>query len=383
MELYNNLSVYFNEILVGKLAITPKKLVAFEYDSEWVAKGFSISPFSLPLEKKVFLPKYDPFDGLFGVFNDTLPDGWGRLLIDRLLLKNKIEPGSINPINRLSITGTSGMGALIYKPENPLAKHNWVFDLDKLAIESEKILNSEFSNNLDELAAAGGSSGGARPKILTKINGEDWLIKFFSSQDPKNTGEIEYLYSQTAKSCGIKMPETKLFESNRCSGYFGVKRFDRINEERVHMVSVSGLLETTHRIPNLDYKILMKLTLQLTNSFEEVKKLYRLMCFNVFSHNRDDHSKNFSFLYNLKTAGWQLSPAYDLTFSHSINGEHATTVNGEEKNPSKDDLLAVAKDIGLSLRIAKKIILEVEEKMQPLKAFTEKFNFDLSHRIIK
>ena len=373
MQLYNNLSVYFNEILVGKLAITPQKLVAFEYDTEWIANGFSISPLSLPLEKKVFIPKYDPFDGLFGVFNDTLPDGWGRLLIDRVLLKNKIDPGSINPLNRLSIVGDSGMGALIYKPENPLAKHDWTFDLDKLAAESKKILDSEFSNNLEELAAAGGSSGGARPKILTKIDGEDWLIKFFSSQDPKNTGRIEHLYSEIAKHCGIEMPETRLFESSKCSGYFGVRRFDRINEERVHMVSVSGLLETSHRIPNLDYKILMKLTLQLTNNFAEIEKLYRLMCFNVFSHNRDDHSKNFSFLYNSKTKEWQLSPAYDLTFSHSINGEHATTINGEGKNPSKEDLLAVAKDIGLSLRTAKNIILEVEERTRPLQGLIKKF----------
>ena len=379
LELYNNLSVYFNDILVGKLAITAKKLVAFEYDAEWVANGFSISPFSLPVEKKVFLPKYDPFDGLFGVFNDTLPDGWGRLLIDRVLLKNKIDPGSINLLNRLSIIGASGMGALIYKPASPLIKQDWTLDLDKLAMESKKILDSEFSDNLDELAAAGGSSGGARPKILTKIDGEDWLIKFFSSQDPKNTGEIEYLYSQTAKNCGIEMPETRLFESSKCSGYFGVKRFDRINEKRVHMISVSGLLETSHRIPNLDYKILMKLTLQLTNNFAEIEKLYKLMCFNVFSHNRDDHSKNFSFLYDSKTQEWRLSPAYDLTLSHSINGEHATTVNGEGKDPSKDDLLVIAKDIGLSLRKAKKIILEIEEKTQPLQVFIEKFTLGVKH----
>ena len=75
----------------------------------------------------------------------------------------------------------------------------------------------------------------------------------------------------------------------------------------------AAILETSHRIPNLDYDILMKLTLQLTKSMEECEKLYRLMCFNVFAHNRDDHSKNFSYIYRDEEKRWILSPAYDLT----------------------------------------------------------------------
>lgn len=99
---------------VGTLAKTQNHLIAFEYDSEWLEHGFSISPFSLPLRKEVFIPKgYDLFEGLFGVFSDSLPDGWGRLLVDRLLLKNHINPdeaGSLTshrirrccPINKLN-----------------------------------------------------------------------------------------------------------------------------------------------------------------------------------------------------------------------------------------------------------------------------------------
>ena len=84
MDKYKYLKVFYNGILVGTLAKTPERVVAFEYDLDWLNNGFSISPFSLPLIKKVFIPKYEPFDGLFGVFNDSLPDGWGRLLVDRL-----------------------------------------------------------------------------------------------------------------------------------------------------------------------------------------------------------------------------------------------------------------------------------------------------------
>lgn len=362
MDNYKYLKVFYNDKLVGTLAKTPDRLVAFEYDTDWIASGFSISPFSLPLQKKVFIPKFEPFDGLFGVFNDSLPDGWGRLLVDRLLLKNKINPSELDNLNRLAVVQESGMGALTYKPEHKFETQEQESDYDKLAQECSKILESQNSDNLDELFKLGGSSGGARPKILTKINGEDWIIKFPSSQDPKNIGEQEYKYSLVAKDCGIKMSETKLFDSKIYSGYFGIKRFDRVNGRKVHMVSVSGLLETSHRLPNLDYNILMKLTLELTKNYQDIEQLYRLMCFNVLAHNRDDHSKNFSFLYDESKKEWHLSPAYDLTYSSSFNGEHATTINGEGKNPSLDDILNVAKNIGIKEKQAKDIAFDIKDK---------------------
>ena len=362
MDNYKYLKVFYNDKSVGTLAKTPDRLVAFEYDSEWLATGFSISPFSLPLQKKVFIPKFEPFDGLFGVFNDSLPDGWGRLLVDRLLLKNKINPSETDNLNRLAVVQESGMGALTYKPEHKFETPSEESDYDKLAQECSKILESQNSDNLDELFKLGGSSGGARPKILTKINGEDWIIKFPSTQDSKNIGEQEYKYSLVAKDCGIKMSETKLFDSNICSGYFGIKRFDRENGKKVHMVSVSGLLETSHRLPNLDYNVLMKLTLELTKNYQDIEQLYRLMCFNVFAHNRDDHSRNFSFLYDENKKEWCLSPAYDLTYSSSFNGEHATTINGEGKNPSLEDILTVAKNIGIKEKQARDIALDIKDK---------------------
>lgn len=366
MDKYKYLKVFYNDILVGTLAKTPERVVAFEYDLDWLNNGFSISPFSLPLIKKVFIPKYEPFDGLFGVFNDSLPDGWGRLLVDRLFLKNKINPVEIDNLNRLAVVQESGMGALTYKPEHRFQTKNDVSNLDILAQECSKILESQNSDNLDELFQLGGSSGGARPKILTSIDNEDWIIKFPSSTDPKNIGEKEYQYSLCAKNCGINMPETKLFPSEICSGYFGIKRFDRQSNKKVHMISVSGLLETSHRLPNLDYNLLMKLTLELTRNYEDIEQLFRLMCFNVFAHNRDDHSKNFSFLYDNNKKEWHLSPAYDLTYSFSFNGEHATTINGEGKNPNLDDILAVAKNIGLNEKSAKNIALDIQEKCKNL-----------------
>ena len=369
MNKIKKLEVIFNEKKVGTLALLNKSkidLLAFQYEDEWIKNGFSISPFSLPLENKVFIPKIDPFNGMFGVFSDSLPDGWGKLLVDRTLKKNNINPFEITSLDRLAIVGNSGMGGLEYIPQYDFEIKSEIKNLDELALSCKKILNTEYSENLDELFLLGGSSGGARPKILTNINGEDWIIKFPSKFDNDNIGKQEYDYSLCAKKCGIFMPETKLFPSKNCSGFFGVKRFDREknskNEiKKIHMVSVSGLLETSHRIPNLDYDILMKLTLKLTNDFEEVKKMYRLMCFNIFAHNRDDHSKNFSFLYNEVKRKWELSPAYDLTYSNSIGGEHATTVAGNGKNPTIKEILKVAENIGLKKDESEKIALEIKK----------------------
>ncbi len=367
MNKIKSLQVFYNDKKVGTLALMKNNIVAFEYDNEWLNNGFSISPYSLPLKKQVFIPKIDPFDGLYGVFSDSLPDGWGRLLVDRILNSQNINSRQISQIDRLAIVGETGMGALSYKPEyNLLEDKDYQEDYDNLALSCKKILNTEHSADLDKLFKLGGSSGGARPKILTKIDNEDWIIKFPSSLDDSNIGKLEYLYSVCAKKCKIDIPETKLFPSKISSGYFGIKRFDRKKLStgtirKLHMISVSGLLETTHRIPNLDYNDLMQLTLNLTKSFEEVEKLFRLMCFNVFSHNRDDHSKNFSFIYNEDLNKWELSPAYDLTYSYSINGEHATTINGNGVNPSLNDILKVAEKIGLDKKKAEKVASEIEE----------------------
>ncbi len=365
MDKIKKLNVFYHENKVGTLALYKSKLAAFEYDNDWLKNGFAISPFSLPLEKRVFIPNIDPFDGMFGVFADSLPDGWGRFLVDRFMLKNHILPSEVGNLNRLAIVGASGMGALSYKPEVQADSIFPVIDLDKIAKECKLLLQTEYSENLDQLFQLGGSSGGARPKILTTINNEEWIIKFPSYGDKANIGKQEYDYSLCARKCGIEMAETKLFPSRKCEGYFGTKRFDRKNisgknKQKIHMLSVSAILETSHRIPNLDYNLLMKLTLELTKDYSEVLKLYRLMCFNVYAHNRDDHSKNFSYLYDEKNRKWILSPAYDLTYSNSLGGEHATTVNGNGTNPDLPDLLAVAANIGIRESGARSIALEVK-----------------------
>lgn len=365
MKKIKSLYVYYQNRKVGTLARYKEHLAAFEYDKKWLRDGFSISPFSLPLQPGVFIPKLDPFEGLFGVFSDSLPDGWGRLLVDRLMRKNGLQPRNMGNIERLAIVGKSGMGALCYEPDWQLGASESDLELDKIAEECSAILRTDHADYLDELFCMGGSSGGARPKILVTVDGEEWLIKFPSREDDRDIGRQEYRYALCAKACGIEMAETRLFDSKKCEGYFGTKRFDRGKtaegeEIRTHMISASALLETSHRTPNLDYELLMKLTMRLTEDFSELEKLYRLMCFNVFSHNRDDHSKNFSYLYDEKSQTWRLSPAYDLTYSFSLGGEHATTIHGNGSDPGITDLLAVAEQTGIARTRAKEIAEHVE-----------------------
>ena len=359
------LQVMYDEKLVGTLAMASGHKVAFQYSEEWLEDGFSISPFSLPLKNQVFVPQKDYFDGLFGVFADSLPDNWGRLLLNRLLRAHKQNPDRLTVLDRLKIVGKSGMGALTYYPEKSFSEQTGNLDLDELAEECQRILNTEETEKLDELYRLGGTSGGARPKVMMEIDGEPWIIKFPAHVDRADIGKMEYDYYLCAEQCGITMSECNLFPSGKCSGYFGTKRFDRKNQhgemERVHMLTVAALLELDFEQPVLDYQDLMKLTKIITNnSPEDLENMYRRMCFNVYAHNRDDHAKNFSFLYEEEKKCWRLSPAYDLTYSTTYYGEHTTTVAGNGKNPGSKELIFVGTQAGLSKEKCRSIAVEIK-----------------------
>lgn len=343
---------------IGRLALTSDNLCAFEYDADYLQTGVSISPYYLPLKSQVFVAKREPFAGNFGVFDDSLPDGWGNLILDRYLKEKGVNPYQLTILQRLSLIGKAGRGALEYYPDNSVADQADYLELNKIAEEAEKLLNSDeyTSGSLETLYKHGGSSGGARPKVFLKINGEEWMVKFKAGMDPQNVGEIEYRYSLLARECGLIMPETKLFENK----YFGVKRFDREGDLKYHVISAAGLSNADYRIPSLDYQTLLTICLNLTHDMEEVYKLFRLMVFNVLIGNKDDHAKNFSFI--LKDKQWKLSPAYDILPNDGFNGYHTTTINGKGK-PSKEDLFEVAKKIGLDASKSRLIYDEISESI--------------------
>lgn len=359
------LEVYLGDRKVGTLAETADRRVAFAYSEEWLDTGFAISPFSLPVEQKVFVPSGQNFHGLWGVFADSLPDAWGQLLVDRMLKSRKISSASITQLDRLAIVGESGMGALVYRPAWDTKQDAVLLDLDELSAKCQTILKHEDVSDLDNLFQMGGSSGGARPKVMT----DEWIIKFPASGDMKDSGLMEKEYMDCAADCGIIVPETKLMPSEQCSGYFAVRRFDRENigdnPRRYHMLTAAAILEVDWRTASLDYHTLMKLTKILSLGNEvDMEQMYRRMCFNVFAHNRDDHAKNFSWIYDERMDCWHPSPAYDLTWSTTYFGEHTTTVDGNGKDPGMKEVLAVGKAAGMMPKKCRAIAEEIQERAQ-------------------
>ena len=356
-----------------------KQRIFFEYAPGFLNSGIELSPFKLPLKSGVFEEKSHVFDGLFGLFNDSLPDGWGCLLLDRKLRKLGKSYAEITPLDRLSLIGANPMGALEYEPAAGDSDLYGDIELDSLSGEVDRILEGEESLVLDELLKLNGSSGGARPKIVAYVSSDrkkiihgsktipdgftPWIIKFSERHDPQSAGELEYRYSLAAKAAGITMPETHLFPLKDGRGCFGVQRFDRTPKGKVHTHTACGLLHASHRFASLDYENLLKLTWILTRNHADVVEMVRRMIFNVKSGNKDDHSKNFSFLLN-EQLQWQLAPAYDLTPSAGINGEQTCMVNGKGRKITDADLIKMAATADISEAEAKNLINQVNSALQ-------------------
>ena len=355
--------VFLNGLHVGTLAETADHRTAFAYSEAWLEEGFAVSPFSLPVKRRVFVPSVNTFQGLWGVFADSMPDAWGRLLVDRMLKSKGIDPSRVTQLDRLCIVGDSGIGALTYVPAWDVHQDAELPELDELSARCRAVLNHEEISGLDELFRMGGSSGGARPKVMT----DEWIIKFPASDDMRDAGVMEKEYMDCAADCGICVPETKLMPSARCGGYFAVRRFDREGTIRRHILTAAAILEADWRTAALDYHTLMKLTRILSRSnAADTEQMFRRMCFNVFAHNRDDHAKNFSWIYDEAQDCWHPSPAYDLTWSTTYFGEHTTTVDGNGRDPGEKELLAVGKAAGRNIRTCSRLIAEIREKTEPL-----------------
>lgn len=353
MNSIKQVEVFCNGKPVGRLALTKERLCAFEYSADWLSSGFSISPFELPLRSGVFIAKPRPFEGGFGVFDDCLPDGWGLLILDRYLQQKGVNPRTLTLLDRLTLVGSTGRGALEFRPDYSVGTRQDYADFEKLALEAERILDSDnyTGEGIREFQDRGGSPGGARPKIFVRYNDKEWLVKFRAKRDPQSIGMDEYRYSLLAGQCGIEMPETRLFEDK----YFGVERFDRTPNGKLHVISMAGLTGADYRLPSIDYTHIFQVCAALTHSVAEMWKVYRLMVFNFLIDNKDDHAKNFSFIY--RNDDWHFAPAYDLLPSDGINGFRTTSIN-DSIEPTKNDLFAVAVKAGLN---EKEAVTQFEE----------------------
>jgi len=365
---------------VGML-VEQNQEIYFRFEPSFLECNLDPSPFKLKKTTEILLSPRTPFDGLFGVFNDSIPDGWGRLILDRKLIESGKNPKEISILDRLSILGKSAQGALIYEPvTNDGKSENERVNLDLIAQESEDLLKTGNASFLDQLYHLGGNSVGARPKILVNYNHklsqfstlseeefEPWIIKFPALNDFKDIARIEYSYYKMALACGIEMSESNLFYSEKGKVFFGTKRFDRKGNQRLHLHSACGLLHDDFRYSTLDYGHVMDAANRLENNLTACEKVFRLAVFNVYASNMDDHSKNVAFLMN-ENGNWCLAPAFDLTFSPSPGGYHSLSVGNTYQEIGKKELLKLASYFGINN--GNEIIAQVKEILSKWNIFS-------------
>ena len=360
---------------VGRLALDRGRAV-LEYTPAFIASGLSISP-RLGAPAPGLIPAAEPrlFDGLHGIFADSLPDAWGRELIRRRAIARGIEPGSLTVLDQLAIVGHRGMGALVYEPAVAGDVVDKI-DLDALSRESMDVLTGRPTDDpLTTLEELGASSGGARPKILVAIDatgklraGTDtmppgydaWIVKFRAPRDRADVGPLEATYADMARAAGVNVAPTTLLASRIGQlGYFATKRFDRgAGGTRVHAVSVAGMFELQWEIASIDYNTLLNATRFVTRQQPDVEQMFRRMVFNVAAHNRDDHAKQHAFLMD-EHGTWRLAPAYDLNFTPGPGGEHYLAVNGRGTGIARADVLAIAARQSVNASTAAAIIDDV------------------------
>lgn len=382
-----------DEVPVGRLAIDGGRAL-FEYDEAFVASGARINP-AWGQPNRTVIPAKDPraFKGLHGIFADSLPDAWGLELMRRRLAEQNVSYDSLSALDRLALVGTSGPGALVYRPD--YADHaDGAIDLDTLAAGAIA-LDGAPTEVVEKLALLGGSSGGGRPKVFVARNVagafipgsgaiedgyEAYMVKFRGSMDRLDIGPLEAAYADMARAAGIEVAPTLLIPASEGFGYFATRRFDRgPGNTRIHMLSVAAIFETDWSEPAIDYVQLITAARGITGDHRAAEQMFRRTVFNVLAANRDDHTKQHSFL-QARDGAWTLAPAYDLTLSSGPNGEHYLAVNGKGKHITLADLLAVARETSIKEPRARAIIEDVRAAIAdfPVRARA----YDVTHATI-
>ena len=354
--------------VVGTLSQFDRTSV-FQYDKDFLVRGQPFSPFHLPSLATV--QTYDGKGGMetFGVFEDALPDGWGRHIIDTHFRKCRNRLPTL--LERFACVGEGGMGALTFHPAEPLLSVSAPCELSELAENAWAFDDSQIEDVLPELRRIAGRSGGARPKAYIGFNPqtgtvcahaevlpegyEQWIVKFNTRADGIYAGALEYAYNELARQTGANVSPCRLIET-KAGRFFATQRFDRRpGGHRLHLHSAAGLLHADVRLPGDEYEILFRLTDALTRDYAAKQELFRRVCLNVLMHNRDDHLKNFAYLMTAN-GEWLLAPFYDFTRANGPNGWHTLSIAGEGEHPQKEDLLRLADSVSLEPSDTKNIL---------------------------
>ena len=369
---------------VARVAFADRK-AQVEWATETIAARLAVSPILYPPERGLQAARSREFDGLHGFLADSLPEGWGHLLMRRKLSKIGVNLDALTPLDRLALVGDQGRGALIFEPATTPAEDVQSLDLDELAAAAVDILKGAADALADTLANLAGASGGARPKIHVGFDAsgaisvsegetapghEAWIVKFRANDDPIDIGPIETAYAAMALAAGLDLSPHRLLPAKSGPGYFATRRFDRPAPGlRLHMVSLSGAIEARPSLPS-SYDVFLRATRAITRHAADVSAAFRRMIFNVLASNRDDHTRQHSFL--MSPAGeWRLAPAYDLTFSPGPGGEHYLDIEGEGRRPTGDHVRALGRRHGLSERLMAEVVEAVRAAVADWPAVAE------------
>lgn len=355
----------------------------FEYAPEFKRLGLDLSPIEMPIsQQRVFAfsnISRETFLGLPGLFADSLPDAYGKALLDRWLASNGRH--FANPVERLCYQGKRSMGALEFEPaQNDYLETSSNIEIDSLVATAREVLNQKeaFSTNMSDTKEAliniikvGTSAGGQRAKAIIAYNDETkevrsgqieapegfehWLLKLdgvTNSElgDPQHYGKIEYVYYLMAKEAGIEMSECRLLEENG-RAHFMTKRFDRQKNHKIHMQTLCGIAHYDYKMLRAySYEQAFQVMRRLRLPYNQAEEMYRRMVFNVIARNQDDHTKNISFLMN-RSGKWSLSPAYDVSWAYNPQGnwtsKHQMSINNKWDEITRTDLIATAKNMNI------------------------------------
>ena len=374
------IDAYIYEKKIGTL-LEHEGTIFFQYDKDFIASGVQISPIKLPLNETLYTNKEHKslYQGMAGLFFDSLPDKHGMAFIDRYFERQGLKTSEITLLHKLSFIGDRGMGAIEYVPkehEGDVLKADVInakdaYEKMKKSIDDKDSSIEDLMNILDSVSPV----GGGRPKMLVqydkmtkkmKINAKELekgytraIIKFdevYEGVGSIGLTKLEFIMMSMAKVIGIKTAQFELIEEN---GYHHllVERFDRTqNDEKVHMCSASGLMHIDISIAQgTTYEHLLMLTKRVCKSQEDVEELFKRMVLNVLVFNFDDHAKNFAFLMD-RSGKWTLSPAYDITYSKGLATQHITTIGGKALEITRDDILKIATAYSIKPSVANKII---------------------------
>lgn len=321
---------------------------AFRYVSGYLGHSGAIAldPFSLPLSDEQYSVNHP---GIFGVFEDSLPDDWGRRLLVR---KHRLPRNQQNLPNLLLSLGASGLGALSYAEQgDPKQSTNEapILYLDRLVEAAEAFERGDKSDtDINLLLGAGSSPGGARPKALVYNEAEDvhCLAKFPSIKDNVDVVRIEAATMNLAERAGLTVPPTQLVECGSRPVLL-VRRFDIMPQGRRHMISLQTLLKATGYYQCRYVDILNVVRKVSADPQLDSARLFRQMVFNAVVHNTDDHLKNFWMVCD-NVEGWRLSPSFDLVPDIGQRGEHVMFFDLDPLYPGRDNLERLGRTWGVS-----------------------------------